>query len=249
MAWARFRDDKGRFLPGNPFRFIKGLPFNEQPSIKRHFEKFVAKMDDFYDYIPEPVRRVWIPGLGLKTEWFGAHTIIKISELDRDLLIEDLRKIEHPDDEIQKALKEIGYYITDNVVPRIFKEEAVNPRSAWQQLASSTIRWRNSIDRPYSKGAEEGGMLRPYGGLFKEVKSHHMVSVEEEEGGYRMVISGQNIENEFRRKLFYWHQLGTDFPMPDRKMIPTKEEDLTWEERSDINEIFQNHMDNLMGFR
>jgi hypothetical protein len=246
-----WRDALGRFISGNPFQFRTGLKQYQQPSIIRHAAKLLANIyDEFEEISDEPIthfRKVWIPGLGIKTEWEGAHTVITIDETDKALIMEDLRRLSHPDEEIEKSLKEIGYFITDEVIPRIFREEERNPmEGSWSELAQRTLSWRRQIGSPYSKGAYPGGMLRPVGDLYETIKSHDMVSVTEENEGFRMTISGQNIRNKFQQQLFYWHQLGTDL-MPDRPMIPTSESDLRSDEQNEINKIFEHHMDNLIG--
>lgn len=229
------RNEKGQFVSGNKFAFKKGtapifLP-GELSKIWKDLETVVRTNQI------ENTRKFKHMTFSMDPASYNSKSISKILALSKIT----------SDKETRSAMYEVGQFIVENVIPRMFEEQG-NSEGPWQELAESTKRWRRS------KGWSEDMILVASGALFDEATSENAIT--EYHGGKnpRVTVGGQNFtggspgregNNIYK---YYVHMAGgSPSNVPARPFMPQTEDDFTEYEKEEIKEIFHEHIRNIIG--
>jgi len=181
-------------------------------------------------------------GQGQYREAFNAVVSVDKSSFSRMMdSVEGYKQIPY---RMRPALKEVGDYIVENVVPRMFEEEGNRGRGSWQALSELDQDWRER------QGFNPGPILEASGDLRRDATSDTMVVDIKTGENARVVIGGDKLGYPNAAK-FFAHMSGmvtspwTGGEIPARPFIPTSDKDFTQYEISEIYDIFREHIERL----
>jgi hypothetical protein len=228
-----FRDVRGRFVKGvtNPWQFAPGMQWT---TIRELFQGWTTIL-----------RHLSGPR---GTRLFG-HMIIEMDPEDYREMMRQARRLQDTRDAITPALREIGVYLTEVVVPRMFEEgdaTGVGGMSTlgWDDLKDSTNKWRAEHDFP-----QEHPILIASGALYNEITSHSAIHIDSRGRMPRVYIGGSDFSSPEREKFYVHMGGGTGWQgseIPPRPFVPTSEDDLTREEKNHIDDIFKQHLEHYL---
>lgn len=139
----------------------------------------------------------------------------------------------------ERALKEVGEYLTETVINRYFADEGVG-KSLWRELAPATVRARGSA-HPILNETGELKMLATSSLAVEEIKLGKEP---------RIRLGGGNFPGDNAAKYFV-HMTGGPYGwggahIPRRKFMPTSQNDLTNYDKKHIKDIFRIQIMKLM---
>jgi hypothetical protein len=235
-----FRDAKGRFLKGiqNPWQFTAGPSGNHWifgPAIRELFDRWNTILRTL---------------TGARDTTMFGHMVIDMDPHDFREMMRRTQRIQHTREAIPPALREIGTYVAGNVIPRMFEEGDATGAGGmsmigWEDLKESTNKWRAEHDFP-----QEHPILIASGALYNAATSPAAIHVDEHSRTPHVSIGGSGFSSPEKEK-FYVHMGGGNFGwqgsyIPPRPFVPTSPDDLTREEKNDIDRIFQRHLEHFL---
>jgi hypothetical protein len=177
---------------------------------------------------------------------FGRFAASKESHVGASILItldkEDLSKAmgrlnvykSIPSDIAPEVLNDVAFYFLKDIIPTNFETES-GPLGAWPQLS-------------FTQAARRGGSYHPIlihkGDLFSHVTDSNWMEGVAVSGKYsRLLLGPQGHWDELTIFKYYVHNLGSSnafgkgITIPPRPFMPSSVEDLTNEQRKNINQI------------
>lgn len=175
---------------------------------------------------------------------FAAHVVIELAGPDFRQLLSQAGGMKGIGNEIEPALQEVGEYIQDVAIPRMFRE-GDQGRLGWPALTDLT----NELRVQAGFGAEHP-MLINTGDLYDAITGPEAITIQKGRTP-RVMVGGENLSGDEKNK-FFVHMLGGwsyryNAPIPPRPFVPTSESDLTGTERRQIADIFERHFSSLVG--
>lgn len=230
-----FRDVKGRFIKGvpNPWQFAPGMQWT---TIRELFQGWTT---------------ILRTTSGQRGATLFGHMVIEMDPNDYREMMRRANRLQETQHAVRPALEEIGTYLTEVVVPRMFEEGDATGAGGmsilgWDDLQDSTNKWRAEHDPPYP---QEHPILIASGALYNEITSDSAIHIDSRSRIPRVYLGGSNFPSPEREKFYVHMGGGTGWGgsyIPPRPFVPTSEDDLTREEKNHIDSIFREHLEHYL---